>query len=404
MEHVEGTAEQHHPAAILPALNAPATAAMTRHRSVGSFQVLRSQHSDPGGMSRNPREELLSPGFVRPGTAEAFSAHAVGSYGEVSAATPIAYLNLDLRILRSNPPFQSLFSGRSDVTGKNLADLLDVSHEGALQRLRTDLRAERQHKDHTYLPPIISDAEQEAVHRVSEGDIERVSEGFHDRIEPYTFVLSNGQAQLMPARIRLARTTHFFVTLVLPPLPQLAAQAAPPFAQPSLALPPGTSPMIASAPPARKYSFLSLRQSPFAPSTPTSPFASFQTLGTSLPPGNAPVTSYGVTSQSFWQAPQLAPAFTSPRSAYTGLSRPQTAASESAVHGGPQQEPSRPDTLGHLQLPPLVSSSSSPVMGITGTTSTASEAAQAAQRPSTAQGSEDGGHKRRRLNIREMLE
>jgi len=331
-----------------------------------------------------------------------FPAQIPGQQGGISAATPIAYLNLDLRILRSNAAFQSLFSGGSDSVGRNLADLLDTSYDGALQRLRTDLRAERQHKDHTYLPPIISDAEQDAVHRVSESEIERVSEGFHDRVESYAFLLSNGQAQVMPARIRLARTTHFFVTLVLPPLPQPATQQVPSFTQPSFFLPRGPSPVIGPASSARNLSFLTIRQSPFS-SAPTSPFSSLQTLGTSLPPGNTSLASYGVTSQSFWQ-PQLAPAFTSPRTIYTGLSRPQTAASESTVYSGAQQEPPRSDTFGHLQLPPIVGSASSPIMSTTGTTGAVSGPGQTDLRPSTAHGGgDDTGHKRRRLNIREML-
>ncbi|CAN9157004.1 unnamed protein product [Alternaria sp. RS040] len=63
---------------------------------------------------------------------------------------PVVYLNLDLVIQKANQAFADLVSFLGDIRGKHLGDLLEAQQNESMQRLRNELRDERDEREPTY--------------------------------------------------------------------------------------------------------------------------------------------------------------------------------------------------------------------------------------------------------------
>ncbi|PSN72838.1 hypothetical protein BS50DRAFT_628952 [Corynespora cassiicola Philippines] len=390
----------------------------TAHRGSDPLRGLRTSTQD----LPNVHPQSISPSSARrPSTVRSYSYGSTPySAGPTLAyhSLPVAFLNLDLVLLKSNQAFQDLVSFLGDVRGKNLADLLEARQTDVLQRIRNELRDEREEREPTYMAPI-TPLGQDPLHAVSEREVDQVSQGYTDRPFLLNFRLPNSQYQSLQTQIRLAKTSLYFVTLVVhtPPRPTgpplLTQQLAPP-------TPVGVAQSLSAQERShsRDFGVYSARPPSSASSAPTSPYFNFSQVRTSLPTissstyGNSPSYSYSPTAgpeQGYFstiQPPSQPGAYPSP---YPPVSRNSSVTSELL-----RTENSRPGgRLEGLQLPPIRTAPvtvppplASPLATQEFNNDGARERVRRRDSPSsTDHGPEtpDAG-KRRRLNIHEVLE
>lgn len=263
----------------------------TRGQSQGMLQLQQPLTAVPG-----PSTIMQRPGDVSEGY---FPARAGLGPGPPEM---VAFLNLDLQILKCNEAFRQQFGAGSDPRGRLLSDFIDRIHEGQVQRLQNELRDERSRREPTFLPAIFPDQqEQQAVQNLDENDVERVTQGYDERPESWTYVLPDGRREQLLSRISLARTTIYFAVIVLRRIAQPSPLQRSAFGQPTTIELPAPVPTVPSAISPRTFQFQPPGPpSPFGPpSAPDSPFATFQALGTSLPPATGPIHSpYAAPSRS----------------------------------------------------------------------------------------------------------
>lgn len=358
----------------------------------------------------------------------------IGGYGGVSASPytvgqdfayqslPIAFLNLDLVIQKSNQAFKDLVSFLGNVEGKHLAELLESRQGESLQRLRNDLRDERDEREPTYMAPITPvghDPMRSVMDSVGDRDVEHVSQGFTDRPIFLSYRLPTGQYQSLQTQIRLAKTSLYFVTLVVrTPTSRLSGSAllTHQFAPPT----PIHSSQSISAPSAHPmrtghYTPQQARPPSSASSAPNSPYSfNFSSVRTSLPSfspssyASSPTYGYSPTAGpeagyfSTYQPPQSV-AYAAP---YASAPRTGSVTSE------PLRELNRPARLEGLQLPPIRTGPAplgSPLHLMTSHSATDTDRERVRRRESSSSADKrpdtpgEAG-KRRRLNIQEVLE
>jgi hypothetical protein len=327
---------------------------------------------------------------------------------------PVAFLNLDLVIQKSNQAFQDLVSFLGDVRGKHLGDLLEARQNESLQRLRNELRDERDEREPTYMAPITpigQDPMRPVLESLADRDVEQVSNGFTDRPMYLSFRVPSGQYQSLQVQIRLAKTSLYFVTMVvrsphrLPGPPLLTQQFVPPTPNTSQSM---SAPTTA---PVRDFTPHQVRPPSSTSSAPSSPYFNFSSVRTSLPAfspssyGSSPSYNYSPstgTESSYFPAPsQLGAAYPSP---YALPPRNPSITSE------PVRERNRPTRLEGLQLPPIRTGPAplgSPLhLEMQSATMNRDLVRRRASSPSTdergVETPESG--KRRRLNIQEVLD
>lgn len=382
------------------------------HRATDPLRVLGRPDREPQGIPIQPQPH-----------AQRIS----GNYGGVSSpaygpgpslanqSLPVAYLDLDLVIIKSNQAFQDLVAFLGDIRGKNLAELLETRSTDVLHRVRNELRTERDEREPAYMAPITPVGQNDPVHSVLEEDVNQVSQGFTNRSFLINFRLPNGQHQSLQTQIRLAKASIYFVSLVVhtPPRPAgpslLTQQLAPP-------TPVGASQSL-SAPttaPVREFAPYPRRPSSSTSSAPTSPYFNFNSVRTSLPGmsassyGSSPSYNYSPTAGA---EPSYFPTIQPPRqpapypSPYPPVSRTGSVNSEASIRQEPPRETmNRPGRLEGLQLPPIRTGPALPLhsprsQDFTRVRPRESPLSGASERPDTP----DTG-KRRRLNIHEVLE
>ncbi|KAH7054572.1 hypothetical protein B0J12DRAFT_570030 [Macrophomina phaseolina] len=292
-----------------------------------------------------------------------------------SLVTPMALLNLDLHIIKTNPAFDSL-TGRSDLPGRELADLVESHHVDTLQRLRGELREERDAREPSYMPPIFGPREREAVQDIEEEDLDRISQGYTDRTFTWRFSSIFGQPQEVRVRVRLAKTSIFFVSLALPPFDRSQVQPTrsehqpaqlqpfpPAFATPVARQRSSRPPSRAAPTPMSDYAYPYGQNSPLAvsePPSPYSPYFSLQSLTSSLPP--AQPSAYDITPRRqsgpvlppegawhseprTWQPQQYPfPAYQRPQYMYDPVTQPENLAPAPAVRRMSSDERRSQDT------------------------------------------------------------
>ncbi|KAF2472147.1 uncharacterized protein BDR25DRAFT_221412 [Lindgomyces ingoldianus] len=421
------------PTQLLGALPVPGSEAYSQqtsfpssHRATDPLRVLRRPTQASEGIPNIHPQPIAQSAGGRPTS--------VGSYGRVSSspylvgpsltyqALPVAFLNLDLVVLKSNQAFQDLVPFLGNTRGKNLSELLESRQTDVLQRLRNELRDEKDEREPTFMPPITQKG-QDLVQSVAENDVDQVSQGYTDRTHLLNFRLPSGQYQSLQTQIRLAKTSLYFVTLVVhtPPRP-----TGPPLLTQQLAPPtPVRASQTLSAPttaPARDFGPYPVRPPSSASSAPTSPYFNFSSVRTSLPqaPPLSSTSSYG-SSQSYQYSPTAGPeqgyfptiqppsqpgAYPSP---YPPVSRSISGSMGSPRGQEPLRDSNRPPRLEGLHLPPIRTAPPPPLPSPLGQEFGESSRERVRQReasPSTTAervDTPDTG-KRRRLNIHEVLE
>lgn len=278
---------------------------------------------------------------------------------------PVAFLDLDLVIQKSNQAFANLIAFLGDVRGKHLGDLLEARQSAStLQRLRNALRDERDEREPAYMAPITpvgKDPMHAAMDFMVDNDIDHVSHGFTARPMFLNFRLPiEGQYQPLQVQIRLAKTSLYFVTLVVYPPSRSVASSLPtqPLASPTSmhALQPTSVPSTA---PGAHFNPQSARLASSNNSTPSSPYFNFSTIRTSLPsfspssyggspsydcsPTTSPEAGYFPTLQPSAQPP----AAPSPSSPYA------SDAWNASITSEPLRALNRPARLEGLHLPPI---------------------------------------------------
>jgi len=276
---------------------------------------------------------------------------------------PVAFLDLDLVIQKSNHAFANLVAFLGDARGKQLGDLLEARQSNSLQRLRSLLREERDEREPAYMAPITpvgKDPMHAVMDLVTDQDIDHVSHGFTARPMFLNFRLPiEGQYQPLQVQIRLAKTSLYFVTLVVHPLPRPAASPLhpQPLASPTPmhALQPMSMPSNA---PGTHFTPQPARPASSTSSAPGSPYFNFSTIRTSLPSfspssyGGSPLYGYSPTTgpeTGYFptrQPPLQLPAATNP-SPYAPELRNLSVTSE------PLRELNRPARFEGLHLPPI---------------------------------------------------
>jgi hypothetical protein len=387
------------------------------HRRADSLRVLRSSTNSGRASTESSGQITLPAPDPRGMGGIASPVTSFGSYYQPPpepTRTPgpllTAFLNMDLRILKASDAFRTLLAEGSDVRGRQLSEFLSNQHEPSLQRLQSDLRDERTRRDPTFLPGIFPDQqEQNAVQNHDVEDVEILSHGFDDRGDTYTFVLPNGRTEQIQVRIRLARTTIFFATIMLYRRVPQAPLATSAFARRQSidhysAMAPQPSPTHSSfqhtGPP-----------SPYATSAPGSPFSTMHAvLMTTLPPTSSSISAaYGTSPVGlrsdqgyFTRMPSnLAPSpgMYPPPPPPPGLTRSHSAISDSRPNTA--RERRRPEALtGNYHLPPIISSApTTPVNQYF-----EHQPGSARRRTPTQAEEEEDTRKRRRLNIKEIID
>ena len=384
----------------------------TTPRAAEPYRVLTSTRDD-----ESPRTRLQPAAIstaIPPPTAS-FSGVSARPYSAGSNLTyqslPVAFLDLDLVVQKTNQAFQDLTTFLGDPRGKTLAELLESRQQDVLQQIRGDLRMERDEREPAYMAPITpvgQDPMQSVMQGVADKDVDQVSHGYTDRPVLLNFRLPNGQYQSLQTQIRLAKTSLYFVTLVVHTPPR---QAGPPLLTKQLAPPtPIRSSQTMSAPtnaPSREFGSYGLRPASSAGSAPTSPYFNFNTVRTSLPTVSS--SSYG-SSPSYGYSPTAGPeqgyfpTYQPPSQPGAYPSSYQPASRTNSVASEAQRGAAHPARLEGLQLPPIRPIRTAPALGSPlaqdfGENARVRRRASAESRPETPDAS-----KRRRLNIHEVLE
>ena len=387
-------------------------------------RVLRRSHRV--SVSNVPQQPIVQSSVTRPTSVGSFSGITATQYplgpNLGYQVVPVAFLNLDLVILKSNQAFRDLVAFLGEIRGKNLADLVDVGHADVLQRLRNDLRDERDEREPAYMAPI-THGQPDPVQSVPETDVEQVSQGSNVRSYLFNFRFPNGQYQSLHAQIRLAKSSIYFVTLVVhigrpaAPAPLLTSYLPPP--TPISSSGPASMPTTASG--VREFSQYPPRPpSSASASTPSSPYFNFSAIRTSLPQTQGPVSSpyggspYGYSptagpDPSYFQTIQPLSQSTTHSSPYASTSRPPSVPSEPVRRQSSLREASRHQQLDNLQLPPIRTAPAPTVSSPTGQEFVDSTRERVRRRDASPKDSEthpetpEAG-KRRRLNIQEVLE
>ena len=391
-----------------------------RRSSAGSQRTVTSNASVPHS---SPSDQPLGlPAMMQPATR-------TGSISDIfypprqqdlnfGTAQLVAFLNLDLRILKTNELFRSAFAPAGEVRGRLLTDFIDVQHVGALAQLQNNLREERMRREPTFLPGIFPEQqEQRAMEALDEHDADAVTQTFEDRLQRWTFHPAGGP-ELMLSRVRLAKTSIYFTVLTLRRLAKPPARNAAPLHRPrplDLSISGRQHPPPQPSPTHMQY-FTAGPRSPFLSSGPSSPFSGYPTLGPAMPPIAAPSASYGAANI---MRPRSDPAFFSRASApsmppFSQMQPPQHPSPHHAattdVRPSSAREEHRHTSLSGFQLPPIVSSApATPLTAEFFQSAPAGTYGAGAVTPENRgaermDGREESARKRRRMDINDLVE
>ncbi|KAM0275702.1 hypothetical protein ACHAQH_007500 [Verticillium albo-atrum] len=136
-----------------------------------------------------------------------------------SAPEPVAFLNLDMEVVRASPTFIDAI-GMANIRGRGLFDLVTPSERTKVQGHQLALQEERSRKDPMYLPPIFGKQEEERVFETLRFDADELLRIQMDRRDMLAFAAPGGQLRSFLVRFGSAKrdSTYFIaLMLVLPP-------------------------------------------------------------------------------------------------------------------------------------------------------------------------------------------
>ncbi|KAI9842503.1 MAG: hypothetical protein M1837_007097 [Sclerophora amabilis] len=349
--------------------------------TAGSYRVLRAQTELPSPVQRS------GVGYGLPSSDVDVAFHTSATQQPQSPRLShgpnlaTAFLNMDLVIEKSTPSFQATVGHEGGLVGRQIADLVIPSDRDKISRLKRELEDERGSRDPVYLPPIYGDGDSTAIQRVLESEIERVTRRAVERRVELTFLTPNRRQRTLSARVMLAKTSIYFVIVVLPsadsrPVQYNRALPFSPSYQGYFFERPVASPRVDPSPlsPGSSGPRLPIASFSRASSNPSSPLHAHHPPGlpsSSTTPRGGGFTSPGATSYSHMAYLPVASSsiLSAPPSPY--FSAPNPLAQETGpAHPGQQISTSRAGAPGlhrprseSLQLPPLRSRRSSNFAG-----------------------------------------
>jgi hypothetical protein len=219
--------------------------AATRQRRAESFRSIQSMTSEESSTYGPPTPSFLprppAP-FQTPLTYQS-PAHPIMS-PQSRAETPTALVDLDFVIIRANQSFRQIMADDHDLTRSRLHEIAAPADPESFMSIRSRLRGEREAREPSFLPPIVSSGE-DPLAGVQDSDVENLTRGFSD--QTYTWVqLKPGMRspQTFPARVRLAKGATYFAVITLPSFRPMEPAPLPPQAQHQASSPYGFGPPL----------------------------------------------------------------------------------------------------------------------------------------------------------------
>jgi hypothetical protein len=280
----------------------------------------------------------------------------------IEEGPPVAYFTMDLIFIKASLSFREASGiGLENVDSLPLLDVLSPASRSKLSEVRHQLELEQfEHEKSLALPPYILEADvRRAIQAVPAKDYVTVTRSFIDhRPEELTFRTPGGQYRTVPVQAKLARTSFYFVSLLLPhssqpttphiQAPSYAPSGLPPIQRRPLA----PSPVFTGKYPPHHSQPLSRSSAPSSPyfsgivSAIPSPTASRSSIHGSYHESRYPFQTGNYPNSSMPSPisilPRAAPSLPSP-----GSLPPRR---DSMYSSSDQQ----PQNLGELQLPPIL--------------------------------------------------
>lgn len=186
----------------------------TRRQRAESLRSLASQTSDESYALTGS-----TPARSRAGTLQSpFSSQRPPEPGHrhrSSYEIPTALLNTDFVIVRANRPFQQIMFAGRDVGGRHISEIAAPADNESFQAIRNTLRAEREARDLTYMPPILQPG-QDPISRIPEAEADQYTGGFNEHHYTWAKTQMGPAGESFPARVRLAKANTYFVVVTLP--------------------------------------------------------------------------------------------------------------------------------------------------------------------------------------------
>ena len=224
----------------MPSSNAPVTATMpmstptrpiaaTRQRRAESFRSIHSMTSEESSSYGPPTPSFLPRPPVPFQTPLSFQSPAYQiTSPPMEPEVPTALLDLDFIILRANASFQQIMADDRDLTRTRLHEIAAPADSESFMSIRTRLRGEREARQPSYLPPIVSSGE-DPLGGVLDRDVESLTRGFSDYTYQWIQLKSGPRgAQTFPARVRLAKAATYFAVVSLPSFRPIERAPPPP--------------------------------------------------------------------------------------------------------------------------------------------------------------------------------
>ncbi|EMC91776.1 hypothetical protein BAUCODRAFT_152155 [Baudoinia panamericana UAMH 10762] len=256
-----------------PATSAARPTAETRHRRGESFRSLRSQASDEStGYAATTPRQFLSTALPPPFAAQPLAPTPARPAFEIATAL----LNTDMVIIRANIQFEQILFGGQPVRGRHISDIATPADAESFLTIRNRLRAERESREPTFMPPILRPGQDPLV-GIPETDADRYTQGLSDRTYIWTYAQPAGRFETFPVRVRQAKASTYFVVVTLPSFRPVEPRTSPMY--------PMHAPPLLFGPPLQTHSALPPRQSgslsapPFTPLPFASPTAMTQPQG-----------------------------------------------------------------------------------------------------------------------------
>ena len=224
----------------MPSSTAPVTAPMpmstptrpiaaTRQRRAESFRSIHSMTSEESSSYGPPTPSFLPRPPVPFQTPLSFQSPAYPTTSPLMGPEiPTALLDLDFVILRANASFQQIMADDRDLTRTRLHEIAAPADSESFMSIRTRLRGEREARQPSYLPPIVSSGE-DPLGGVLDRDVESLTRGFSDHTYQWVQLKSGPRgAQTFPARVRLAKAATYFAVVSLPSFRPIERAPLPP--------------------------------------------------------------------------------------------------------------------------------------------------------------------------------
>ena len=191
----------------IPAIAGPSSQISGEPYQAPWQQTLPSTTNEPEGVrqSRKRRASNIHTPFGR----------ATQHFASVGEAKPFCLLDLNFNIIKSNDPFSARLRVRGSIRGRSIIEFMDTKSRDSMLSMKAQLHNEKSQCDPAYLPPILSLSDHEALQSISQTDLPSITRGFTERNICITFTAIDGQTTTSTCQIQLAKTTVFFVVLVI---------------------------------------------------------------------------------------------------------------------------------------------------------------------------------------------